>query len=84
MTGDLLEKGERDREHKDTGRQRSGPEEGKHARQPERRAGSRRDCFVNDTECVVQRKPRQRVTLIGKLFTIRAGGLSPPAKGRWW
>jgi hypothetical protein len=36
-----MEKGETDREHRDTGRQRSEPEEGKHARQPEGRAGER-------------------------------------------
>ena len=39
MTEHLHEKGERDREHRDTGRQRSEPEEGKHARQPERPTG---------------------------------------------
>jgi len=34
MTEHLHEKGERDREtHRDTGRQRSEPEDGKHARQ---------------------------------------------------
>ncbi len=30
-----MERGKRDRKHRDTGRQRSKPEEGKHARQPE-------------------------------------------------
>jgi hypothetical protein len=34
-----MEKGKRDREHRDTGRQHSEPEEGKHARQPEGRTG---------------------------------------------
>ncbi len=33
-----MEKGKRDREHRDTGHQRSEPEEWKHARQPEGRA----------------------------------------------
>jgi hypothetical protein len=34
-----MEKGKRDREHGQTGRQRDEPEEGKHARQPEGRTG---------------------------------------------
>jgi hypothetical protein len=42
MTGYLLEKGKRDREHRDTGRQRSEPEEGRHAGQPEGPTGERR------------------------------------------
>jgi len=37
-----MEKGKRDREHRDTGRQRSEPEEGKHARQPEGPTGGRK------------------------------------------
>ena len=36
-----MKKGKRET-HRDTGRQRSGPEEGKHARQPEGQAGERR------------------------------------------
>jgi hypothetical protein len=36
-----MERGKRDREHRDTGRQRSRPEDGKHARQPEGRTGAK-------------------------------------------
>lgn len=43
MTEHLHGKGERDREHRDTGRQRSGPEEGKPARQPEGPTGRGED-----------------------------------------
>ena len=42
MTEHLHGKGKWDREHRGTGRQRSGPEEEKHARQPERPTGERR------------------------------------------
>jgi hypothetical protein len=37
-----MEKGKRDRGHRDTGRQRSEPKEGRHARQPEGLTGERR------------------------------------------
>ena len=37
-----MEREKRVRKHRDTGRQRSGPEEGKHARQPEGPTGERR------------------------------------------
>ena len=37
-----MEKGGQGHEHRDTGRQRSEPEEGKHAQRPEGRAGGRK------------------------------------------